>query len=114
MKNRLKTFVGALLISGTLFAGDELGQLDALINVTQQNLKNQIALKSTIKAYLDLQAQYLADPDNKELLLKTARSATIALDEIKAANLVQSFSKDFMAELTLFAQIGQKRGIPKP
>lgn len=111
---KFKTFAIFTLFSGILTAADELNQLDALIQVTQQNVKTQMALKEDIKTYLDLQSQYLKDPNNKELLLKTARSATIALDHIKAANLTHTFSKDFMAELTLFAQIGQKKGIPKP
>ncbi len=104
----------SIMIKLSLFGENDLAQLDHLIGVTKQNLNGQIVLREQLKTYLDLQTQYLKNPDDKELLLKAAKAASKALETIQDAHLAQTFSQSFMNELTLFAQISQKRGIPKP
>lgn len=104
----------AVALSGMLSANEDLARLDALIKVTQENLAHEIALREYLKTYLDLQEQYLKNPDDKEQLLRVARAAVKVMDSIKDNNLASTFSNSFMSELTLFAQVGQKRGIPKP
>lgn len=92
----------------------ELSMLDNLIEVTQQNIDNQKKLRDLIRLYQTLQAQYLQNEDDKELLYKIVRVAYLASESVKENQLSQIFDPDFLKELNLFAQIAVKRGIPKP
>lgn len=87
--------------------------LNALIEATEQNLKNQKELQTEIAAFQKLQGRYLADTDNTDLLFQTAKSAKRAYQRIEESRLENAFSAEFMKELKLFAQIAKKRGVPR-
>ncbi len=93
---------------------NELSILDNLIEVSEQNVETQKKLRDLIKKYQQLQSQYLQDEQNKEVLYKLVRVAYQASEIIKENHLSQVFDPDFLSELNLLAQIGQKRGIPSP
>jgi len=92
----------------------QLIMLDNLIAVTQENLNNQKALKQMIQDYQKLQYLYLQNPKDNEVLYHMVKAAHHLLEGIKANHLTQTFDKDFLSELTLFSNVANKRGIPKP
>lgn len=113
---RLKNIfiIGGLMVSSLCMAGEELEQLDCLIKVTEENLDHQKALRLQVVSYLKLQDQYLQNPDDKDMLLRLAKEASKVLDSIKENHLTYSFPASFMSELTLFAGVANKRGVPSP
>lgn len=94
--------------------GNEITKLDALIEVTQQNLENQKKLRKLVSEYQQIQAQYLLNADDKEVLYRAVKSAHRLLENIKENHLTQAFDSQFISELSFFSQIATKRGIPKP
>jgi len=94
--------------------GKQLVLLDQLIAVTQENLEKQKALQKAILEYQKLQDLYLQNPNDNEVLFCMVKVAHRLLEGIKANYLTQTFDKDFLSELTVFSQVANKRGIPKP
>lgn len=92
----------------------ELTMLDDLIRLTDDNLKSQKALREFVVQYQKDLALYLKKSSDKDTVLKVARTAHKLLEEIKKNHLIEAFETDFISELTLFSQIAQKKGIPKP
>ena len=108
----LSIFFSSLLLADE--NSDKTVQLDNLIEVTQQSLEAQIALKQEIQVYQKLFDSYVNDPEDKQLLIKATQSAHRIMENIKAHHLEQIFDSKFLGELNLFAQVANKRGIPKP
>ena len=52
--------------------------------------------------------------DDKELCFRMVKSATRLIHEIEECHLTDNFDEDFLGELSLFARMGSKRGIPQP
>lgn len=125
-----KFFLSLFIVSSTLLAAapqnlpppsvdpklliDELSLLNNLIEVTEQNLINQKKLRELTLAYQVELGAYLKNSNDKDLVLQVAKTANKLLTEIKKNHLIESFQVNFISELTLFSQLSQKRGIPKP
>lgn len=92
----------------------ELAMLDNLIEVTRLNLETQKKLREQIQEYQQMLALYLKNEQDKELLFKLVRVASSVSNAVKENHLSQIFDQEFLSELNVFAQIGNKRGIPKP
>ena len=92
----------------------ELTMLDDLIQLTEDNLKNQRTLRELVLHYQKDLALYLKKSSDKDTVLRVARTAHKLLEEIKRNHLIEAFETDFISELTLFSQIAQKKGIPRP
>lgn len=114
-------FLSVFIIVSTFCVGvesspdsKELLMLDRLIEATQQSLDSQKSLRLLIKQYQELQTLYLQDTDNNELLLKVAKIAYNISESIKINHLDHSFDPEFLSELSLFAKVASKRGIPPP
>jgi hypothetical protein len=109
-------FIGAIssLTAAATLPKGELSMLNALIEATQRSLEQQKNLLEQVKKYQELQQRYIEDPENKELLLQLAKEALRVQKSIEATHLKQAFEPEFLSELTLFSQIGLKRGIPRP
>lgn len=93
---------------------EEIHFLDRLEKATEQSLQNQKKLKETLLAYRQQLDTYLKNPSDKDLAMKVSRKANRLLEEIKSNFLLDSFETGFISELTLFAQLSEKKGIPKP
>lgn len=93
---------------------NELGMLDSLIEVTERNLQRQKELRKEVLLYQEDLALYLKHSSDKDVVLKVAKRARRLLEGIKNLHLIEAFEPDFISELTLFAQIAQKRSVPKP
>lgn len=115
-----KFLILSLLYSFSLFASDpnllreEFVLLDRLQEATRESLKNQEHLKKTLSAYKENLSLYLENSGDKDLALKVSRVAALLLAEIKENYLLEAFNTDFISELTLFAQLSEKKGIPRP
>lgn len=94
--------------------GNELTMLDNLIEVTQQNLERQEALRELVKEYQKVHDQYMKNIDDKELLYGLIKKAYRLLENIKESHLEHAFAPEFISELTVFSQVAAKRGVPKP
>jgi hypothetical protein len=99
--------------TGKMMVENEISTLDSLISVTEKNLLVQQQLKKKIGEYQTMQAKYMENTDNAELLFKVARSAKSILADIEENHLTHNFGPEFMKEIQLFAQVAKKRGIPK-
>ena len=104
----------SLLLFSSLTANEEMQSVDALIQATEENLIHEKELKGLLHTYLSLQQEALKNPDDNALLLKVARAACPLLRVIQQNYYSYLFSHDFMKELTLFAQVGQKAGVIPP
>lgn len=93
---------------------DKTSQLDHLIEATKENLNAQIILKQSIAEYQHLFESYVNNPEDKQLLLQVTKSAHRIIESIKHHHLEQLFDPKFLGELSLFDQVANKRGIPKP
>lgn len=93
---------------------NEISTLDLLIKSTEQSVENQKYLRQLIVKYQDSLKLYLKDPDNSDRMLSTAKEAYRALECIKENYLESTFDPKFIEELTVFAKVANKRGIPKP
>ncbi len=91
----------------------ELSRLDNLIVMTQQNLQNQLALRTLLEQYQQIQAQHLQNDQDIEILFKLVKMAQRLFESIKQNHLTHLFEQDFLSELALFSQIANKRGIPR-
>lgn len=102
------------LVEPSPLVANELAMLDSLISATKHNLETQKKLRSQIIEYQKAQAAYIMNPDDRDQLVKVIKQAYTVLETIKNNHLSQSFSQEFISELTLFAQVATKKGIPKP
>lgn len=93
--------------------GQEMQMLDQLITVTQKNLERQRQLRCYITEYLDLQARYIENTDDKDLSVQLVRKAKQVLDGIQQQHLNQAFDPEFISELSFFANIAQKWDTPR-
>jgi hypothetical protein len=93
---------------------EQLSTLDHLIEMTKLSLKNQQALRQQIQDYQKIQELYLQNTHDNDLLFRMVKLAARILESIKENHLAQNFDTEFISELTLFSQIANKRGIPKP
>jgi hypothetical protein len=91
-----------------------LDELQVLINSTEALVQKQKALLQLLQEYLNLHDAYLKDTENRELLLKTAKIASQALETIKKERLSYLFEPSFLSEMTLFAKLAGRPSIPKP
>lgn len=127
MHNKILFILTATFLSATAFCiempqissvtsnvSNELESLNTLIDATKENLNNERALKKQVESYLVLQQLYLKNADDKELLFQMIKNAYRLQESIKTYHLEHAFSAEFMNELTIFAQIANKRAIPKP
>lgn len=92
----------------------ELTVIDHLIQASDANLVKQKQIKEEILAYQKALQTYINNSGDKETVLKVAFKAEKLLNDINQAHLTETFSADFISELTVFSQIAQKKGIPKP
>lgn len=92
----------------------ENGEIDNLIAATEQKLRDFQELKQHLQKYQLLEQAYMNDPDNKELLMKLIREASRTMRLIQEYQLTDTFPPKFMKELALFANVGNKRGVPRP
>lgn len=93
---------------------NELARLDFLIEATEKSLQQQQKLRSLLKDYQKLQAQYLNQPDDNELLFQLIKSAYTILETIKTLHLETAFEPEFLSELTVLAKPAIKSGMPRP
>ena len=93
--------------------GQEVEMIDQLILVTQKNLERQKQLRSEIAEYLDLQARYSENTEDKELSVKLVRKAKQVLEGIQNQHLTHAFDQEFISELSFFAGIAQKWDSPR-
>jgi hypothetical protein len=93
--------------------GQEMQMLDQLITVTQKNLERQRDLRNQISEYLDLQARYIENTDDKNLSIQLVRKAKQVLEGIQQQHLTQAFDQEFLSELSFFANIAQKWDTPR-
>lgn len=103
-----------LCVSSMAYAANEVEALDNLIAVTKQNLEAEMALRGTLVEYLQLQARYMENTNDKDQLFSLAKSAHRLFKLIKENHLTHVFNNDFLSELTLFSQVAEKKGIPQP
>lgn len=89
-------------------------ELEVLISSTEKLVEKQKSLLKQLQEYLTLHDAYLQDTENRELLLRTAKKAQQALDQIKAERLSYLFSTNFISEMTLFAKLAGRPSIPLP
>jgi len=92
----------------------EIVMLDHLIDITKENLEMQKQLRDHIHGYQQMLALYLKNENDKELLFKLVRVATAVSNTVRENHLTQIFDQEFLSELNVFANIGNKRGIPNP
>ena len=88
--------------------------LDCFILTSQQTLETAQKLQSTIQNYLRLQNHYIENPNDRECCYQMVKAAGSIMDQIDAAYLHQLFEPDFIKELSFFAQMAKKRGVPQP
>jgi len=91
----------------------ELDTLNAVIGATRENLSRQEILKDEVERYQQLQARFLQNPDNNELLFQMVKSAYRISELVQTAHLQNAFSKNFLNEIEMFARVAAKRGIPR-
>lgn len=94
--------------------GTELEGLENLLSATKLTIESGERLKTDIQQYLTCQAAYLEDPANRDLCFRMVRKARDVMIEIDDSNLTQVFDSEFLSELSLFAEMGKKRGLPQP
>lgn len=117
MKLLLKIICGLCLFAGSLQADNlknELDTLDKLIKSTQKSLDEQKQLRALIQDYQTFQENYINNPDDNDLLFRTAKAGLLVLNKIQECHLQHNFNPTFISELNLFAQVANKKGIPKP
>lgn len=100
-------------IAKTTQSVNELSQLNDLIAATKRSMEQLTLLQEIIKQYQETQTVYLKDSDNVELLYRMIKLAHHAQDLIQEMHLSYAFDTEFLNELNLFAQMANKRGIPK-
>lgn len=93
--------------------GNELAILDNIMEITKQNFETQKQLRGLIVEYLQVKHIYLQNIQDKELSFKMVQKAYQVLEKIKEAHLIQAFDKDFMSEITFFANIASKWNNPQ-
>ena len=109
-----------VFLAATPYKGDpnllskEFLLMERLQEATEISLANQKHLKETLLENRSLLDLYLNHPADKDLAMKVSRVAAKLLEEVKENYLLESFETDFISELTLFAQLSEKKGIPRP
>jgi hypothetical protein len=98
----------------TKLIDNQISILDKLIETTKMSVKNQENLRTQIQEYQKIQDLYLKNTQDNDQLLRMIKSAARLLNTIKTNQLSYLFDAEFISELTMFAQIANKRGIPKP
>lgn len=93
--------------------GVEIAYLDNLIVVTESTLETTKKLRAEVQDYLKMQERFVQNTTDKELCIKMVKAAQKILNEIEESHLTQAFDPEFLNELSVFAKIGSKRGVPQ-
>ena len=91
----------------------ELSELNALITVTEEMLTAEKKVRFQVEEYSRLRQLYLRDGDDRELLFRIIKAAYTLRETIHHHHLDHAFSKSFIEELDLFAQVANKRSLPR-
>lgn len=91
----------------------EIEVVEGLIKLSERNVETQKTLRTLIIDYQVANINYIQNPDDKDVLLKTAKLALRTSQIIQENHLEHLFTQEFMSELNLFAQIAKKMGIPR-
>lgn len=94
-------------------ANSQLSQLDDLIVATQRSIDQLKILRDLISNFQETQKAYLNSSDDVDLLIKMIKIAKRAQDIIIENHLSYAFDTEFLNEINVFAQMGNKRAIPK-
>lgn len=92
---------------------EDMALLEDFIAATEQTLQASLKLKEKVTHYLQVQEKYLVDPSNRDVAYRMVKEARGIMDEIERHHLSQVFTNEFMGELSFFAQLGKKKGVPQ-
>jgi hypothetical protein len=92
---------------------DEVAYLDNLIAVTEQTLIAAKGIRKQVAEYLAMQEKFIENTEDRELCYKLVKQAQVILTAIENHHLSQAFDPEFLHELSLFAKIGKKKGVPQ-
>lgn len=104
----MKNVVLAILISIGLYAS-EYDMIDALIEVTEQQLVIQKNLRSMLADYLVQQDRFIVEPHNKKEAEKMVIMAAQIVDLVRKQRFEHLLSPLLMEELQTFANIAHKK-----
>ncbi|MBS4168037.1 hypothetical protein [Parachlamydia sp. AcF125] len=93
---------------------DPLSQLDRVIEASGELLQKQKQLKELLAEYIHMQNAYLHNQQDREMLFRLVKIAYKAQNLIQETHLSYAFPPEFLKELSLFSQVGAKRGLPRP
>jgi len=92
---------------------EDMVLLEDFIAATQETLQASMELKERVTHYLQVQEKYLADPSNRDVAYRMVKEARGIMDEIEKNHLSQLFTNQFLGEVSFFAQLGKKKGVPQ-
>jgi hypothetical protein len=93
---------------------EQIKIMEDFIEATETSLQNQKELLQLLRKYQLAQQNYYKNSDNDENLYQMVKIGHRLNQSIKKAHLNQIFDGDFLRDLNVFSQVGQKRAIPKP
>ncbi len=96
-------------LSGSLLGNqDDLGLLDELIAMTQNNLEAQQQLHKLMESYQKTREAFVADSSSQKLAQMLVKEATQILQTIEKTHLSHLFSSDLMTEVRFFSKVGDQ------
>ena len=96
-----KLFLITFLLFTPLFA-DEIDLLAELIELTEQNLEEQLHTMELLRTFKKAKLAFVVDADNAQKGTHMVRCAVGLLSEIEKQHLTQIFPKDFVNELQFY------------
>ncbi|CCB85381.1 putative uncharacterized protein [Parachlamydia acanthamoebae UV-7] len=91
-----------------------LAQLDHVIKASEELSQQQKQLKELLTEYVRMQNEYIHNQQDREMLFRLVKVAYKAQTLIEETHLSHAFPPEFLKELSLFSQVGAKRGLPRP
>jgi len=108
---RLIILFSSVLMRAALFAEmtPEAIVMNNLIAITKKSVEMQEKIKMELATYQKYNLDFIQNPNDKELLFQTIKSADRLFRSINEAHLTDNFSPEFLNELTLFSQLAKKK-----
>lgn len=93
-------------------ADEAVDQLQLMIEASKRTVEAQQSLLQKTEEYLKLLDQLSADSQNKQLAFQMVQKASRLKQQIDEERMSQAYSEEFLKELSFFAKMGNKPGLP--
>lgn len=112
MKKLLPAFLLLFCSAAPVLSSEPLEELQLMIAATEQTLAVQKTLVEKTSTYLKSMEALENNSQSKQLAYQLVKAANSLKKTIDEERMSQAYGEDFLKELSFFAKMGNKPGLP--